>query len=151
MSERIIAQERDLPLTYAGLQIVSKEAELTPLPPSAAWGATSGIGSYAAPARTPYVAPTQVVQVCYYRCVHDGYCKLHRNSILLVMRFVHSSPGWLYINCVFSSEILIWLGECVAAILARGECLLNARNRRLLTKWLLTFFTGDCRGGAAHC
>ena len=59
--QEVIVRERELPATYSGPQIVSKEADLTPLPPSAAWGPTTIYAPYTAPPRTaPYVPPTQV-------------------------------------------------------------------------------------------
>ncbi len=59
--QEVIVQERELPTTYSGPQIVSKEADLTPLPPSAAWGPATIYAPYTAPTTAaPYVPPTQV-------------------------------------------------------------------------------------------
>ena len=74
MVDEPTVQEAELAATYHGPQIVSRNAELTALPPSAAWGPSSGVSSYLAPSRaTPYVPPTQV-QVSFVskfgNCIH---------------------------------------------------------------------------------
>ena len=51
-------REAELPATYTGPQIVSKDADLTPVPPSAAWGPTTGVTTYAAQGAS-YVPPVQ--------------------------------------------------------------------------------------------
>ncbi|KAL0017770.1 hypothetical protein WJX77_001053 [Trebouxia sp. C0004] len=60
VEQEMIVKERVLPTTYSGPQIVSKEADLTPLPPSAAWGPATIHAPYTAPTRAAaYVPPTQ--------------------------------------------------------------------------------------------
>ncbi|KAL0055654.1 hypothetical protein WJX82_002810 [Trebouxia sp. C0006] len=60
VEQEVIVRERELPATYSGPQIVSKEADLTPLPPSSAWGPATIFAPYTAPPRAaPYVPPTQ--------------------------------------------------------------------------------------------
>lgn len=96
--EVFVPQERVLPPTYSGPQIVSKDATLTPLPPSASWGAATGFAPYAAPVRaTPYVPPAQVelVQVC--PCAP---CK-HNCCLCCVWRHVPDSNICLSISVVF--------------------------------------------------
>ncbi|KAL0024099.1 hypothetical protein WJX79_006862 [Trebouxia sp. C0005] len=60
VEQEVVVRERELPTTYSGPQIVSKEADLTPRPPSAAWGPATVYAPYTAPPRAaPYVPPTQ--------------------------------------------------------------------------------------------
>ncbi len=68
--QEVIVREPELPATYSGPQIVSKEADLTPLPPSAAWGPATIYAPYTAPPRAaPYVPPTQVCSTSVF-CLH---------------------------------------------------------------------------------
>ena len=57
-----VVREAELPATYTGPQIVSKDADLTPVPPSTAWGPGNGVSPYIASGTaqtTNYVPPAQ--------------------------------------------------------------------------------------------